>query len=366
MSIPSFRIVSLTAALAAGTMLSSALAQDNPMVGGAPMYADKNIIENAVNSKDHTTLVAAVKAAGLVETLSGPGPFTVFAPVNAAFDALPAGTVDTLLKPEMKGDLTKVLTCHVVAADVMSDAIGKMIADDGGTHAVTTVGGCVLQAKMTSDTITLTDETGGVATVTIADVDQSNGVIHVIDKVLLPGAAEPEAMAAAPMAEPMAAGDNPMVGGAPMYADKNIVENAVNSKDHTTLVAAVQAADLVETLSGPGPFTVFAPVNAAFEALPAGTVDTLLKPEMKGDLTKVLTSHVVAGKLSGADLIRLAKANGGRYNMNAVSGDALTAQVKGGNIYIIDESGKASKVTIGDVNQSNGVIHVVNKVLLPR
>lgn len=159
---------------------------------------------------------------------------------------------------------------------------------------------------------------------------------------------------------------NPEVGGAPMYADKNIVENAVNSKDHTTLVAAVKAAGLVDTLMSEGPFTVFAPVNAGFEALPEGTVETLLKPENKDTLTKVLTAHVVAGKLSGAELMKKARANGGRYNMNAVSGDALTAVVKGSNLYIFDESGGASKVTIADVNQSNGVIHVVESVLLPK
>ncbi len=175
-------ILATTAVL---TMAGAAYAE-NPMVGGAPMYAEKNIVENAVNSKDHTTLVAAVKAAGLVETLQGAGPFTVFAPVNAAFDALPAGTVENVLKPENKDTLVKILTCHVVAADAMSDAIGKMIKDDGGAHAVNTVGGCTLQAKMDGDKITLTDENGGVATVTIADVKQSNGVIHVIDKVLLP------------------------------------------------------------------------------------------------------------------------------------------------------------------------------------
>ena len=124
-------------ALALGAMAQPGHAEDkNPMVGGAAMYADKNIVENAVNSKDHTTLVAAVKAAGLVETLQGPGPFTVFAPTNAAFEALPAGTVDNLLKPENKDMLTKVLTCHVVAADAMSDAIMKMVDDDGGTHPV--------------------------------------------------------------------------------------------------------------------------------------------------------------------------------------------------------------------------------------
>ena len=158
----------------------------NPKVGGAAMYEDKNIVENAVNSKDHTTLVAAVKAAGLVETLSGKGPFTVFAPTNEAFAALPAGTVETLLKPENKAQLTKVLTCHVVAADAMSTAIAKMIKDDKGEHDVKTVGGCILKAKEMGGKITLTDEMGGVATVTIADVKQSNGVIHVINKVLLP------------------------------------------------------------------------------------------------------------------------------------------------------------------------------------
>ena len=158
----------------------------NPMVGGAEMLDTKNIIENAVNSADHTTLVAAVQAAGLVETLQGAGPFTVFAPTNAAFEKLPAGTVDTLLKPENKAMLATILTCHVVAASAMSDAIGKMIADDKGMHPVPTVGGCTLNAQMHGDNITLTDEMGNVATVTIADVKQSNGVIHVIDTVMLP------------------------------------------------------------------------------------------------------------------------------------------------------------------------------------
>ena len=159
---------------------------ENPMVGGAPMMADKNIVANAMNSKDHTTLVAAVKAAGLVDTLQGTGPFTVFAPTNAAFAKLPAGTVEMLLKPENKDKLIKILTCHVVAANAMSPAIAKMIKDDKGNHPVKTLGGCTLQAKMMGEKITLTDENGNVATVTIADVKQSNGVIHVVDTVLLP------------------------------------------------------------------------------------------------------------------------------------------------------------------------------------
>ena len=156
------------------------------MVGGAAMYPSKNIIDNAMNSKDHTTLVAAVKAAGLVETLSGPGPFTVFAPTNEAFDALPAGWVETWLKPENKANLTKVLTYHVVKTNALSDAIKKMVMDDGGKHPVPTVSGGKLWATVQGDDIFLTDENGGTAKVTIANVKQSNGVIHVIDKVLLP------------------------------------------------------------------------------------------------------------------------------------------------------------------------------------
>jgi uncharacterized surface protein with fasciclin (FAS1) repeats len=176
----------ILSAIAASLVLGGAAFAKNPKVGGAAMFADKNIIQNAVNSKDHTTLVAAVKAAGLVDTLQGAGPFTVFAPVNAAFGALPAGTVETLLKPENKAQLTKVLTCHVIAADAMSKAVKQMVADDGGAHKVKTVGGCVLTLKVKGKKITVTDETGGTATVTIADVQQSNGVIHVVNKVLLP------------------------------------------------------------------------------------------------------------------------------------------------------------------------------------
>ena len=179
----------LAAAVAAAVLTSLAPAshaQAPITVGGAPMYANKNIIENAVNSKDHTTLVAAVKAAGLVETLSGKGPFMVFAPTNEAFAMLPKGTVENLLKPENKAQLVKVLTSHVVGKAVMSDAIGKMVADDNGAHPVKTLSGAMLIAKKAGGKLTLTDENGGVATVTIADVTQSNGVIHVIDHVLLP------------------------------------------------------------------------------------------------------------------------------------------------------------------------------------
>ncbi len=173
--------------LAASTMLATtAFADMNPMVGGAEMFPTKNIVENAVNSADHTTLVAAVKAAGLVDTLSSEGPFTVFAPTNEAFAALPEGTVETLLKPENKDQLTKILTCHVVGKKVMSDALQGMIKDEGGMHPFKTVGGCEYTAKYDNGMIMIMDGQGNTANVTIADVQQSNGVIHVIDAVLLP------------------------------------------------------------------------------------------------------------------------------------------------------------------------------------
>lgn len=156
------------------------------------------------------------------------------------------------------------------------------------------------------------------------------------------------------------------VGGAPMYPSKNIVENAVNSKDHTTLVAAVKAAGLVETLQSKGPFTVFAPTNTAFDKLPKGTVETLLKPENLKTLQTILTYHVVAGKLNAADLMNLIKKGNGKATLKTVSGGTLTAWMKGKEIYLTDENGNSSKVTIADVNQSNGVIHVVDSVVTPK
>ncbi|UFH34767.1 fasciclin domain-containing protein [Flavobacterium acetivorans] len=157
-----------------------------------------------------------------------------------------------------------------------------------------------------------------------------------------------------------------MVGGAAMYPSKNIIENAVNSKDHTTLVAAVQAAGLVETLQGKGPFTVFAPTNAAFEKLPMGTVETLLKPENLKTLQNILTYHVVAGKMNAGDVAKAIKAGNGKAMLTTVSGGTLTAWMKGKTLYITDENGSMAAVAIADVNQSNGVIHVIDTVLLPK
>lgn len=169
-----------------GFSMRPASAQADPMVGGAAMYPTKNIVENAMNSKDHTTLVAAVKAAGLVDTLEGAGPFTVFAPTNEAFDKLPAGTVDTLLKPENIGQLKKVLTYHVVAGRLTAKDLMHQVKAGGGKAMLTTVEGGMLTVTESNGHLMITDEKGGMATVTIANVLQSNGVIHVVDAVLLP------------------------------------------------------------------------------------------------------------------------------------------------------------------------------------
>jgi uncharacterized surface protein with fasciclin (FAS1) repeats len=180
-----FRLTAAALTLAAVASIAAA-GSKNPVVGGKEMFPTKNIIQNAVNSADHTTLVAAVKAAGLVDTLSGPGPFTVFAPTNAAFAKLPAGTVDSLLKPDMKPTLTKVLTYHVVAGKWSADDLMKQIKAGGGTAELTTVSGGKLWAMVKDGHVVLKDEKGGMSTVTQTNVFQSNGVIHVVDTVVMP------------------------------------------------------------------------------------------------------------------------------------------------------------------------------------
>ena len=176
----------LLATLAIAGLATTAIARDNPMVGGAPMMADKTIAENASAAPNLTTLVAAVTEAGLAETLMGTGPYTVFAPTNDAFGMISKASLDKLMMPENQDQLKQILTCHVVSAEAFSTDIAGMIKDDGGMHVVPTVGGCKLEAYMEGGELKLKDENGRVATVTTADVDQSNGVVHVIDRVLLP------------------------------------------------------------------------------------------------------------------------------------------------------------------------------------
>lgn len=276
----------------------------------AVVAAKSDIVDTAVAAGSFNTLVAAVKAAGLVDTLKGAGPFTVFAPTDAAFAKLPAGTVETLLKPENKALLQSILTYHVVSGKVMAADVVKLTG-------ATTVQGQKVDIAVTDGKVTVDG-----ATVVKTDIETSNGVIHVIDSVIMP-------------------------------ADKDIVDTAVGAGSFKTLVAAVQAAGLVDTLKGEGPFTVFAPTDEAFSKLPAGTVESLLKPENKDKLIAILTYHVVAGKVMAADVVKLSSAK-------TVNGKAATIKVSDAGVMV-----DGAKVVATDIETSNGVIHVIDSVILP-
>lgn len=291
-------------------------AMPEPTATPEPML--KDIVDTAVADGRFTTLVAAVGAAGLVDTLKGEGPFTVFAPTDDAFAALPAGTVDELLKSENKQKLTDILLYHVVSGKVMA-------ADVTALTSAPTLLGKDVAVKVDMGNVYINE-----SKVIITDIETSNGIIHVIDAVLLPPS------------------DDAMM-------EKNtIVDIAVADGRFTTLVAALGTADLVETLSGEGPFTVFAPTDDAFAALPAGTVDSLLLPENKQKLTDILLYHVVSGKVMAADVVTLNSAP-------TVLGKDVTITVKDGKVFLNDKV----QVIITDIEASNGVIHVINAVLLP-
>jgi transforming growth factor-beta-induced protein len=291
-------------------------AMPEPTATPEPMM--KDIVDTAVADGRFTTLVAAVGAAELVETLKGEGPFTVFAPTDDAFAALPAGTVDELLKPENKQKLTDILLYHVVSGSVMA-------ADVTALASAATVLGKDVAVKVDMGNVYINE-----AKVIITDIATSNGVIHVIDAVLLPPSEDA------------------------MMEKNTIVDIAVADGRFTTLVAAVTAADLVETLSGEGPFTVFAPTDDAFAALPAGTLDSLLLPENKQQLTDILLYHVVSGKVMAADVVTLTSAP-------TVLGKDVTITVKDGSVFL----NGTVQVIITDIEASNGVIHVIDAVLLP-
>ncbi len=327
--------LSVASASAASTQMNGAMKmKSGVMVGGALMTPDLNIVQNAMHAKTVTTLVAAVKAAGLVDTLSGPGPFTVFAPTNAAFKKLPKGTVDMLLKPGNKDQLVSILTYHVVPGALKaSDLKNGMV--------LTTVEGATLKVKKSGSSIWINN-----AKIEIKDVISSNGVTHVINTVLMP----PKDNGMMKHSDSMVQ-KGVMVGGALMTPDLNIVQNAMHAGNVTTLVVAVKAAGLVDTLSGPGPFTVFAPTNDAFAKLPAGTVDSLLKPENKNSLVTVLTYHVVPGAYRSSDL-----KDG--MTLKTVAGETLMINVKSGKVWV---NGSAM-VQTADVISSNGVTHVIDTV----
>lgn len=274
----------------------------------------KDVVDTAVGAGSFKTLVAAAQAAGLVETLKGPGPFTVFAPSDEAFAKLPKGTVEGLLKPENKQQLADLLTYHVVPGKVMSKDAVKV--DFAGT-----VQGQALRLQVVErgDKQTALQVDG--ATVVKADIDCSNGVIHVIDAVVMPR--------------------------------KNIVETAAGAGTFGTLLAAAKAAGLVDALSGKDALTVFAPTDAAFAKLPAGTVEELLKPENKERLAGILKYHVVAGRKLAKDVVGLK--------------EVATLQGKSAAIQVVDGVAKIDKATITstDILAGNGVIHVIDSVILP-
>ena len=309
--------LALAACAPAATPAPTATPMPEPTATPEPMLSD--IVDTAVADGRFTTLVAAVQAAELVDTLKGEGPFTVFAPTDDAFAALPEGTLDSLLLPENKQALTDILLYHVVSGKVMA-------ADVTALTSATTVLGKDVTVKVDMGNVYINE-----AQVVITDIATSNGVIHVINAVLLPPADE-----------------------AAMEEKNTIVDIAVADGRFTTLVAALTAADLVETLSGEGPFTVFAPTDDAFAALPAGTLDTLLLPESKQALTDILLYHVVSGKVMAADVVTLSGAT-------TVLGKDVTITVKDGNVFLND----TVQVIITDIEASNGVIHVIDAVLLP-
>jgi len=281
-----------------------------PTATSAPM----DIVDIAVADGHFTTLVAALKAAGLVDALKGAGPFTVFAPTDDAFKKLPAGTVDALLKPENLAQLKNILLYHVVTGAVMSSDVVKLTSAN-------TLEGDPVNIKVDMGNVYIND-----AKVVTADIKASNGVIHVIDTVLMP---------------PQKLG--------------TIIAVATADGRFTTLVAAIKAAGLVDTLNGAGPFTVFAPTDDAFKKLPAGTVDSLLKPENLAKLKNILLYHVVSGKVMAADVVKLTSAK-------TVLGQDVTITVKDGKVYL---NGNV-QIIITDIPASNGVIHVIDAVLLPK
>ncbi len=279
--------------------------------------APKTIVDIAVADGRFSTLVAAVQAAGLVETLSGEGPFTVFAPTDDAFAKLPKETLDNLLKPENKDQLVKILTYHVVPGKVLASDVVKL-------SEAQTVAGEPITIKVEGDKVFIND-----AQVILTDIEASNGVIHVIDTVILPPSMTAE-------------------------AKKDIVDIAAADGRFTTLVAAVQAAGLVDTLKGEGPFTVFAPTDDAFAKLPEGTLETLLKPENKQQLTDILLYHVLPGKVMASEV------KDGLIADTAL-GTSVFFKVDMGKVYINE-----AQIIITDIEASNGVIHVIDTVILPK
>jgi uncharacterized surface protein with fasciclin (FAS1) repeats len=309
--------------------------------------ADDPAATAASNNPELSTVVAAVQAAGLVDTLNGEGPFTIFAPANSAFEAIPADQLDALLA-DPTGDLTSILTLHVVAGQQLSSA------DLAEIGSVATVNGEEITFAADGGTISVN---GGQATVVCADVPTANATVHIIDGVLMPSAMNPPAQGAALEPSGPACSSIPMRGQGSFtgMADDPAATAASNNPELSTLVAAVQAAGLVDTLNGEGPFTIFAPANSAFAEIPQDDLEGLLA-DPSGQLTTILTYHVVAGEqLSSADLAELG-------TVTTVEGEDLTFSSDGGALTINDGQGT---VVCSDVPTANATVHIIDSVLMP-
>lgn len=329
-----------------------------PTTTQAQDMSGKTVVEIAAGNENFGTLVAAVKAAGLATTLSGEGPFTVFAPTNQAFADLPDGLVESLLKPENKATLQKILTYHVVAGKLMAADVVKGIQSNSGTLKATAVSGDDFSVMLMGDAVKIKDGLGNVTTVTATDIAGSNGVIHVIDKVILPAGVNPaDLLPKKAMAMPTS----------PVATGPSIAAVASGNENFKTLVAALGAAGFVDMFDSPGEYTVFAPTDDAFGKLPEGTVATLVKPENKKQLQGILAFHVVPAKITASGLVAAIKRSKGYYHFNTLADQTLVASInKEGSVIITDGNGNKSKVIMTDVDASNGVIHAIDAVLLPK
>ncbi|MFT7120548.1 MAG: putative surface protein with fasciclin (FAS1) repeats [Neolewinella sp.] len=321
--------------------------------------SDKTVVEIAVGNDNFSTLVAAVKAAGLVETLSGDGPFTVFAPTDEAFAALPEGLVAALVKPENKAVLQKILTYHVVSGKLMASDVVAGIKSSNGMLNASTVEGGDFTVMTDMGKVKIKDAQGNVATVTATDIAGSNGVIHVIDRVMLPTGVNPADLLkkGAMMATKAVM--------APKPTGPTIVAVASGNDNFTTLVAALGAAGLVETFDSPGEYTVFAPTDDAFAKLPEGLVNTLVTTE-KAQLKGILAYHVIPARITAAQLVGAIKKAKNYYQLQTLSNQTLIATMKDGNVQLIDGNGNRSTIIITDVEASNGIIHAIDSVVTPK
>lgn len=329
---------------------------------------DKTIVEIAAGNENFETLVAAVTAADLVETLNSDGEFTVFAPTDDAFAALPAGLVEALVKPENKATLQKILTYHVVGAALPASAVVDGIKSNNGKLKATTVEGGQFSVMLDGGNVVIEDAQGNKSKVITTDIMASNGIIHVIDAVILPAGVDPAAL----LPKKWSSADNMKTETKTHSAtnrasqvQESIVEVAIGADNLTTLVAAVKAADLVDVLNGDDEYTVFAPTDEAFGELPEGTVATLVKPENKATLQNILKYHVVKGTVDAKTIMRRINREGGYFTFKTLTGQHLVASRAGGKVKISDGNGNNFYVVAADVEASNGVVHLIDGVMLP-